>query len=92
MQKKMKIILFTTVILVIVILFVPFSGNIYEDGGTRIYCSLTYKIVKWNRMDSAHGENGAIERIDIYNESSVYWLPHNFKSIDELWEMEKEGN
>lgn len=92
MQKKMKIILFTTVILVIVILFVPFSGNIYEDGGTRTYCSLTYKIVSWNRLDSVYGEDGAIERIDKYHKTSVYWFPNNFKSIDELWEMEKEGN
>jgi len=26
------------------------------------------------------------------NEVSVYWFPNNFKSIDELWETEKEGN
>ena len=56
-----------------------FITGVYEDGGTREYAALTYKLIKWHRIDGDY----------IYTNTSVYWLPDNFKSIDELWEIEK---
>lgn len=51
----------------------------YKDGGTRTYTSLTYKIVKWNKIINAN---------EIYKKTSVFWFPSNLKSVDELWEIE----
>lgn len=87
-MKKKIIIPVVVVMALILALFLPMKQVQYDDGGTREYASLTYKIVKWNKFVSVYNENGNIERIDTYTDTSVYWLPDNFKSIDELWEME----
>ena len=91
MKKKKIIISSIIVIALLLILFVPIP-RAYDDGGTRTYTSLTYKIVKWKRYVSVYNENGAMERIDIYEDTSVYWLPDNFKSIDELWKTEYQAD
>ena len=87
-MKKKIIISAVIIIALVLVLFLPIKQVTYNDGGTREYASLTYKIVKWNRFVSVYNEEGDIERIDTYTDTSVYWLPDNFKSIDELWEME----
>ena len=68
------------IILVILILagFIPIPGTTYRDGGTKEYNALTYKIVVWNRLRDW----------GTYHKTSVYWIPNNFRSIDELWEKE----
>ena len=71
----------------ILILFLPIPIGALDDGGTRIYASLTYKIVKWNRLMSVYVD-GNIEKIDTYSKTSVYFFPENFKSVDELWDIE----
>ena len=76
------------VILIVLALFLPIPTGLYDDGGTREYSALTYKIVDWNKMIY----NDANDSIEIYENTSVYWFPDNFKSIDELWEIEKEKN
>ena len=55
-----------------------------EDGGTKEYCALTYKIVVWNKIiaDSEKGNS-------TYHKTSVFWIPDNFKNIDELWKIER---
>lgn len=68
-------------------LFLPIPIGALNDGGTRIYAALTYKIVKWNRLTSVYVD-GNIERIDTYSKTSVYFFPDNFKSVDELWDIE----
>jgi hypothetical protein len=68
------------VLCVFTLLFFPFPSGIYKDGGTREFTAVTYKIVMWNVVDP-HYE---------YTHTSVYWLPDNFKSIDELWEIESQ--
>ena len=73
------------IIILLCILFIPIPLGQYRDGGTKVYGSLTYKIVKWNRLLPV--ENN-VERIDMYTKTSIYLLPNNFKSIDELWELE----
>ncbi len=69
----------------VLILFFPFKMTSYDDGGTREYSSLTYKIVKWKRFASTPNDDGVIEQ---YKATSLYLFPDNFKSIDELWEKE----
>ena len=76
LKKKEFIIL---IVCILLLLFFPIPLGAYEDGGTREYAALTYKLIKWHRIDGDY----------IYTNTSVYWLPDNFKSIDELWEIEK---
>ena len=78
MKKKTRLWIAAGVLLLI-ILFAPIPGSPCKDGGTRAYSALTYKIVKWQR------DTGS----DVYKATKVYWLPNNFKSIDELWAGEK---
>ena len=78
MKKKMWIAI--VVVALFIIFIIPIPTGIYKDGGTRTYTSLTYKIVDWNRMITAD---------DIYEDTKVYFFPHNFKSIDSLWDMEE---
>lgn len=78
-MKKRKTITMI-IILILLILFVPIPDGVYKDGGTRVYSALTYKVVKWNRFIDADYK---------YTQISVYWLPDNFKSIDELWNIEQ---
>lgn len=66
--------------LLLAILVVPIPKSPYKDGGTREYAALTYKIVDWNRMT---GDT-------IYDKTSIYFFPNNFKSIDSLWYSEKD--
>ncbi len=66
------------VLVLLAVLFVPVSG-VMDDGGTRVYSALTYKIVKWNRLDG-------LVRV---KKTEVYFFPDNFKSMDALWEMEQ---
>lgn len=88
-MKKKIIIPIIIVISLLVVLFIPIPLGSYNDGGTFAYSALTYKIVKWNRMVPVYNEDGVpMERVDLYTNTSVYWFPNNYKSIDELWEME----
>ena len=89
MKKKITIISIIAAVALVLILFLPIPHGSYDDGGTRVYTALTYKIVKWNRMVSVYNDDGVMVRIDIYNDTSVYWFPDNFKSVDELWEVER---
>lgn len=89
MKKKILLISVIAAVALILVLFLPIPRGAYDDGGTRVYTALTYKIVKWNRMVSVYNDDGVMVRIDIYNDTSVYWFPDNFKSVDELWEVER---
>ncbi|HBI85185.1 MAG TPA: hypothetical protein DDX71_02695 [Ruminococcus sp.] len=85
-----KRIIIGIIVAVLLVLFLPipnFKGRC-EDGGTRDYCALTYKIVVWNKFinDVNTGE------IYTYNKTSVFWIPDNFKNIDELWKIERGRN
>lgn len=77
-MKKKLFMLFCLVIL-LVILFVPIPTGVMNDGGSREFSALTYKIVKWNRL---------IDENNTYKKTSFYIFPNNFKSIDELWKLE----
>lgn len=78
---KKLIITISIILLILLILFVPLPSGMYKDGGTKEYSALTYKIVKWHVFE----DTGRY-----YINTSFYWFPDNFKSIDELWDMEME--
>lgn len=77
MKKKIWIV--ALIILILLILFIPIPGGQYRDGGTKDYKALTYRVIVWNRL-LAEGFT--------YHKTAVFWFPNNFKSIDELWELE----
>ncbi|MGM9625194.1 MAG: hypothetical protein ACI3XM_05745 [Eubacteriales bacterium] len=76
-KKKLLWILAAAAVLLCV-LFVPIPQSPYDDGGTRVYTALTYKIVDWNRL-YADG---------VYQNTVLYGPADMHRSIDELWEME----
>ena len=80
MKKKIWIPIVIVVVLLLV-LFVPYSNEVYLDGGTRTYTALTYKIVHWNKISIDHS---------VYDDINIYFFPDNLKSIDELWKMENQ--
>ncbi|MGN0493741.1 MAG: hypothetical protein ACI4F7_08850, partial [Acutalibacteraceae bacterium] len=75
MKKRFIIIIIAAAL----IIFVPVPTGQYNDGGTKEYTALTYKIVKWHRLNDA-GE--------YYIKTRVYPFPLNFRSIDALWNRE----
>ncbi len=77
MKKKIWIPI-VAVIILLAILFVPIPQASYDDGGTREWKALTYKIVDWNRIY----EDGT------YVKTRIYTGADRFKSIDELWMSE----
>lgn len=79
MKKVFLIIL--SVLLLLAVLFTPIPQSPCNDGGTREYRALTYKLVNWKRLTED----------DVYEATRVYWFPDSFKSLSELWETEKEN-
>lgn len=75
---KKKIFIIAGIVLVISsVLFVPVPKTSCDDGGTKEYQALTYKIVKWNRM----------YKDDLcYNSTRFYFGENKSKSINELWQ------
>ena len=88
-MKKKKIIIFA-IILILIIPFVPIPAGSFDDGGSRMYRSLTYTAVAWNRLYSEEDEN---ENSDsgVYKKLSVFWYPDSQDDINRLWEMELES-
>jgi len=86
---KKGIVISIIAVVVLLALFLPIPNEPYDDGGTREYCALTYKIVAWNRLIAEVNEDGSAREINRYSKTSVFWLPENFKKYDELWEIEK---
>ena len=77
MKKKLWIPIVAIVVL-LAILFVPVPQRSYDDGGTKEYISLTYKIVAWNK----HTLDG------VYEKTRIYFGKNRNKSLDELWKYE----
>ena len=68
MTKKVILIILAIVIF-LAVLFLPIPKGPYNDGGTREYSALTYKIVDWNRRTET----------STYDKTKVYFFPENFK-------------
>lgn len=75
MKKSRIAIIIVTVLLLIILIPIP-SGTA-DDGGSREFTALTYKIVKWNHIVDADETHTGID---------FYLLPDNFKAMNELWE------
>ena len=91
-MKNRMIVAFIILTVSALVLFTPIPTGSYDDGGTREYSALTYKIVKWNRNEITVDENGTMVGDGIYKNTTVYWFPDNFKRIDELWKIERQEN
>lgn len=93
MKRKTKIIIIVFLVLAVVfvlaVLFVPTYG-MYKDGGTKEYTAVIYKVVKWRHFYSYVDENGEVG-YGTYIKEVVYWFPDSRKSLDELWEIEKQN-
>ena len=76
MKKKPIIIVSILFAVILLVLFLPIPKGTYDDGGTRDYDALLYKIVVWNRLQCEVNEDGSGGETD------------NKKSIDELWKIE----
>ena len=87
-MKKKIIVPAIVVFALVLIFFLPIPQGSYDDGGTRDYNALTYKIVVWNKIMVEVDENGQAVH-NTYRKTSVFWYPDNQKSIDELWQIEK---
>lgn len=89
MKKRIGLIaVIVIVLLVLLVLCFPIPRGPYDDGGTRTYDALIYKVVHWNRFHTTIDENGQDNGDPIYRKTSVFFFPNNLKSIDALWEME----
>ena len=83
MKKRIVIpVIVATVLVVLLVLFLPIPSGLYDDGGTREFTSLTYKIVIWNVNFDEY----------TYHKTSVYWGSDKQKNINELWKMEIADN
>lgn len=68
-------------VLLLAVLFVPVPGGTLQDGGTRVYNALTYKVVDWHRAQNDR----------VYADTEIYWFPENFQSVDALWEKKSQS-
>lgn len=81
MKKKLLIAgaVLAVVLVALVALVVPYRVKSYDDGGTKEYRALTYRVVTWNRIS-------ADER---YEKTRVYFGGDVFQDIDRLWAREE---
>ena len=86
-MKNINRTLLTAIIAIslVIVLFVPFGYQTYDDGGTVRITSLTYTIVIWNRFvsDWSTGEM----QLQKYENTCFYLFPHNFEPLGDLWEL-----
>ena len=47
---KKKIIIISVVAVLLIAMFVPYSVQYYDDGGTKEYSALALKVVKWKKL------------------------------------------
>ena len=67
-------------VLVIALLVVPVPEGTMNDGGTRVYSALSYKIVSWNR----EYDDG------VFEDTKVYFGADRMRSVDELFFRESQ--
>ncbi len=76
-----KLIASILLIATLAVLLVPIPLGTAKDGGTNSYISLTYKVVKWKKFTDSYRP---------YENTTIYFFPYNFYSLDALWEKETE--
>lgn len=60
---------FVAVLVVLAVLFTPFV-QVYKDGGTKTFTSLTYKIIAWKELPAVDGSHKT--------GTEIYFFPNNF--------------
>ena len=70
------------IVIILAVFFVPIPTGALNDGGTREFRALTYKIVCWNRL---YGD-------DVYKATKVYFGADARRSIDELFAIEEKND
>ena len=75
-MKKTRIAIIIVAVLLLILL-IPIPSGTADDGGSREFTALTYKIIKWNHI---------VDADQTYTGTDFYLLPDNFKSMSELWE------
>ncbi len=88
MKKKNILVSCLASVLVLLLLFLPIPRGSYEDGGTREYTALTYRVVVWKRLYVDISPDGTAGTVGRYQKTAVYWFADAHKDIDELWDME----
>jgi len=93
MKPNKKIIFSILLVILTAIAFFRLSGFFknsanpllrIKDGGTAItFDSPAVKVVRWNRLLIPEG---------IYKKKSIYLYPYSNKSLNELWELEKNSS
>lgn len=78
-MKKILITIAAVLITAALILFFPIPKGTYDDGGSREYEALTYKIIRWNRISAN----------STYRKTRIYWGADKNLPIDELFAREK---
>ena len=76
-MKKSRIAIIIVAVLLLILL-IPIPSGTADDGGSREFTALTYKIVRWNHI---------VDADETYTGTDFYLLPDNFKSMSELWEV-----
>ena len=87
-MKKYGKIMAGVLAVLLAVFFLPVPRGTLDDGGTRVYAALTYKIVVWNKLIAAAGETGT--DAFLYHRVCVYRYPDNLNPVGELWKMETE--
>lgn len=85
MRNKKFLLILIPIFIVALILFLPIPVGTMNDGGSRDFQALTYRLVRWNRIIAS--EDGVV---DYYTKWSFYPIPLCFEPIDTLWEKEVE--
>lgn len=67
-RNKKSIIMNLILIVILLIMFLPIKLQ-YRDGGTVEYRALTYKVIKWNRLN---------QDTTYYKDTEVLLFPNNF--------------
>ena len=83
---KKKVISLICVAILLIVLFVPFGRNVYDDGGSVKITALTYSVVKWKKLAHYMNEDGSYSG-GFYEKTSIYLFPDNFKDLDDLWNI-----
>lgn len=80
-RRTVKIVIY--VLVALVLLFAPVPIATFDDGGTMVWESLTYTMVRWKTyVDSDE---------PVYENTRIYWFNDKRTSISELWEKEKHN-
>ncbi len=90
--RKRALIIIVASFLLLTVLFLPIPRGTCDDGGTRDYRALTYRVILWNRltveMEAEPDGSMSVSRVGTYRRTAVYWFADATTDIDELWERE----